>query len=136
MFRGNTRCTLWNFPDIDMRVDFHDPIVTWSCFANNSDRIALTRINESVLYDTVAERNLLILPYKDKGCGYTCNRATFSPQDDQILSDGILWDLRSGKHIHRFDKLNSKISGIFNPYSPEVMINSAGMTKTTYWLLL
>lgn len=51
---------------------------------------------------------------------YTKNRATFNPTDDLILSDGVLWDVKSGKEIHKFDKLNQTISGVFHPNGLEV----------------
>ena len=111
-----------------MKRDFDEPVVTWSCFANTSERISLTRERDSVLWDTASERALLTLDHSDKGCGYSQNRALFSPHDDQILSDGILWDLRSGKQIYRFDKLNNKISGLFNTSGREIIINSEGIS--------
>lgn len=36
--------------------------------------------------------------------------------------DGVLWDVRSGKEIHKFDKLNQAISGVFHPNGLEVPI--------------
>ncbi len=57
---------------------------------------------------------------------YDDNRATFSYDDNLVLSDGILWDVRcsSAKPIHKFDKFNPKHSGIFHPQNLEVVINS------------
>ena len=115
---------MWNFPDIEAKHDFVDD--KWACFAHNSNRIALTRDKEAILWDVESDKVLLELALGDRGCGYTNNRSLFSPSDDQMLSDGILWDLRSGKQIHRFDKFNKHISGTFNPYSPEIIINSEG----------
>lgn len=51
---------------------------------------------------------------------YTKNRATFNPTDELILSDGVLWDLGSNKQIHKFDKLNQTLSGVFHPNGLEV----------------
>jgi DDB1- and CUL4-associated factor 1 len=51
---------------------------------------------------------------------YTKNRATFSPTDELVLSDGVLWDAISGKSIHKFDKLNQTLSGVFHPNGLEV----------------
>lgn len=59
---------------------------------------------------------------------YTRNRACFDAYDELILNDGILFDPRigsSGQVIHKFDKLNTDISGIFHPKGSEVIINSA-----------
>jgi HIV-1 Vpr-binding protein len=46
---------------------------------------------------------------------YTKNRATYSPTDELVLSDGVLWDVSSGKEIHKLDKLNQTLSGVFHP---------------------
>lgn len=40
-----------------------------------------------------------------------------------IWSDGVLWDVRSGKEIHKFDKLNQVISGVFHPNGLEVIFH-------------
>jgi len=37
-----------------------------------------------------------------------------------VLSDGVLWDAIAGKEIHKFDKLNECVSGIFHPNELEV----------------
>jgi HIV-1 Vpr-binding protein len=51
---------------------------------------------------------------------YTRNKATFSPFDDLVLSDGVLFDVASGKQIHKLDKLNQTQSGVFHPNGLEV----------------
>jgi HIV-1 Vpr-binding protein len=51
---------------------------------------------------------------------YTKNRATYSPTDELVLSDGVLWDVNSGKEIHKLDKLNQTLSGVFHPNGLEV----------------
>lgn len=68
---------------------------------------------------------------------YTKNRATLCRTDELLLSgefdneskrafsyltlaDGVLWDVRSGKEIHKFDKFNQCISGVFHPNCLEV----------------
>ena len=56
--------------------------------------------------------------------GYTRNRATFDPGDDLVLSDGVLWDVRCARSIHKFDKFNLDFSGVFNPNGLEIIINS------------
>lgn len=38
-------------------------------------------------------------------------------------TDGVLWDVRSGKEIHKFDKLNQAISGVFHPNGLEVNVS-------------
>lgn len=51
---------------------------------------------------------------------YNKNRATFNPTDELVLSDGVLWDVTSGKEIHKLDKLNQTLSGVFHPNGLEV----------------
>ncbi|VDM26031.1 unnamed protein product [Toxocara canis] len=52
-------------------------------------------------------------------------RATFDPNDELVLNDGILWDPRApARAVHKFDKLNTANSGVFHPQGSEVVINS------------
>lgn len=53
---------------------------------------------------------------------YNKNKATFNPTDELVLSDGVLWDVNAGKEIHKFDKLNQTLSGVFHPNGLEVCI--------------
>ncbi|XP_050080001.1 protein mahjong [Anopheles maculipalpis] len=66
---------------------------------------------------------------------YTKNRATFCPNDELILSDGVLWDVTSGKEIHKFDKLNQNISGVFHPNGLEIVENTEVWDLRTFHLL-
>ncbi|XP_055695388.1 protein mahjong isoform X2 [Lutzomyia longipalpis] len=66
---------------------------------------------------------------------YTKNRATFCPTDELILSDGVLWDVRSRVEIHKFDKLNQTLSGVFHPNGLEVVSNTEVWDLRTFHLL-
>ncbi|XP_014100359.2 protein mahjong isoform X2 [Bactrocera oleae] len=66
---------------------------------------------------------------------YVKNRATFCPTDELILSDGVLWDVRSGKEIHKFDKLNQCLSGVFHPNGLEIISNTEVWDLRTFHLL-
>lgn len=66
---------------------------------------------------------------------YSKNRATFSPSDELILSDGVLWDVKSGVQIHKFDKLNNQLSGVFHPNGNEIISNSEVWDLRTFHLL-
>ena len=66
---------------------------------------------------------------------YNKNRATFSMNDELILSDGILWDVNSGKEIHKFDKLNETLNGVFHPNGTEVVSNTEVWDLRTFHLL-
>lgn len=61
---------------------------------------------------------------------YNKNRATFNPTDELVLSDGVLWDVTSGKEIHKFDKLNQTLSGVFHPNGLEVNLFSKNATTS------
>ena len=52
------------------------------------------------------------------------NIATFHPSDNLILNDGVLWDVRTEKPIHKFDKFNQSINGVFHPNGQEIISNS------------
>lgn len=66
---------------------------------------------------------------------YNKNRATFCPNDELILSDGVLWDYRTANQIHKFDKLNNTISGVFHPNGLEIISNSEVWDIRTFHLL-
>lgn len=79
------------------------------------------------MYDTETGAAIVQLFDENVANHYTRNRACFDPNDELVLNDGILFDPRVGPHgnvVHKFDKLNSDISGIFHPKSSEVIINS------------
>ena len=47
--------------------------------------------------------------------GYHKNHAVFNFTDDLVLNDGVLWDYRTPTAIHKFDKFNNFVSGVFTP---------------------
>lgn len=55
--------------------------------------------------------------------------------DELVLSDGILWDVNSGKEIHKFDKLNQTLNGVFHPNGTEVVSNTEVWDLRTFHLL-
>ena len=73
------------------------------------------------VYDVATGKKLLSLTPQISN-QYTKNRATFSPLDELVLSDGVLWDVGSGKEIHKLDKLNQTLSGVFHPNGLEVKL--------------
>merc|ERR1719187_2281603 len=66
---------------------------------------------------------------------YSRNRACFDPTDELILSDGVLWDYRVSKQIHKFDKLNQTLSGVFHPNGLEIVSNTEVWDIRTFHLL-
>ncbi|CAG0880840.1 unnamed protein product [Darwinula stevensoni] len=66
---------------------------------------------------------------------YIKNKATFHPSDELILCDGVLWDVNSGKLVHKFDKFNQSINGVFHPNGREVISNTEVWDVRTFRLL-
>lgn len=50
-------------------------------------------------------------------------------------TDGVLWDVRDGKEIHKFDKLNQGLSGVFHPNGLEIVSNTEVWDLRTFHLL-
>ncbi|CAK9290811.1 unnamed protein product, partial [Gordionus sp. m RMFG-2023] len=98
-------------------------------------RILGTDSDKALLYDIETGLKLTTFYEASLSNSYTKNRAVFSPNDERILSDGILWDAETGHWIHKFDKLNPNISGLFHPNGYEVVINSEIWDLRTYKLL-
>jgi len=63
--------------------------------------------------------------------------ATFSWDDQLVLCDGILWDYRYSRQIHKFDKFlpNGSVSEKFNKNGFEVIINSEIWDLRTFKLI-
>ncbi|CAG2123500.1 unnamed protein product, partial [Medioppia subpectinata] len=55
--------------------------------------------------------------------------------DDLILNDGVLWDTRSATPVHKFDKFNQHINGVFHPNGQEILSNSEIWDIKTFHLL-
>ncbi|XP_063231311.1 protein mahjong isoform X2 [Bacillus rossius redtenbacheri] len=98
------------------------------------DRIISTKAEVATIYDVgTASKIMTLIPSISNQ--YQKNRATFSPSDDLVLSDGILWDVASGKQVHKFDKLNQTLNGIFHPNGLEVVANTEVWDLRTFHLL-
>lgn len=76
------------------------------------------------VYDIQTGRRTLTLFQESLAGHYRRNRATFSPSDQLLLNDGVLWDVRSSRAVHRFDQFNASISGQFHPNGLEVIANT------------
>lgn len=76
------------------------------------------------IYDIQTGQITQTLSNPDLANSYKRNCATFNPTDDLVLNDGVLWDVRTAQAIHKFDKFNMNISGVFHPNGLEVIINT------------
>lgn len=71
------------------------------------------------------------------------NKATFSPTDQLVLNDGVVWDLRCGsgsalgdsEPVHKVDKFQHLVSGVFHPNGLEIIVGSAVWDMRTWRLL-
>uniref|UniRef100_A0A182WD69 Uncharacterized protein n=1 Tax=Anopheles minimus TaxID=112268 RepID=A0A182WD69_9DIPT len=104
-------------------------------FANITPEKVLATTNQiATIYDiNTSQRVMRFVPTFPNQ--YTKNRATFCPHDELLLSDGVLWDVTSGKEIHKFDKLNQNISGVFHPNGLEIVENTEVWDLRTFHLL-
>ncbi|XP_076304060.1 lisH and WD40 domain-containing protein mahjong isoform X1 [Tachypleus tridentatus] len=126
---------LWTFTDVfEIKHSFEeDCYVEFS--KQSQDRIIGTKYERANIYDLATGQLLQTLRDPDLSNNYTKNRATFDPTDELVLSDGVLWDVRGGSVIHKFDKFNSHINGVFHPNGLEIISNSEIWDLRTFHLL-
>ncbi|KAK4728076.1 hypothetical protein R3W88_021064 [Solanum pinnatisectum] len=82
---------------------------------------------EILLYDTQTcqvELKLTDSSNIPSGRGHMYSLAHFSPSDNMLLWNGVLWDTRGSGPIHRFDQFTDYGGGGFHPAGNEVIINS------------
>ncbi|XP_056129315.1 DDB1- and CUL4-associated factor 1-like [Lampris incognitus] len=101
----------------------------------SQDRVIGTKEHIAQIYDIQTGEKTLTLNNPDLANNYKRNCATFNPTDDLVLNDGVLWDIRSAQAVHKFDKFNMNISGVFHPNCLEVIINTEIWDLRTFHLL-
>ncbi|XP_041804490.1 DDB1- and CUL4-associated factor 1-like isoform X2 [Chelmon rostratus] len=101
----------------------------------SQDRVIGTEDQVAHIYDIQTGQKTLTLNDPALANNYKRNCATFNPTDDLVLNDGVLWDVRASRAIHKFDKFNMNISGVFHPNSLEVIINTEIWDLRTFHLL-
>ncbi|XP_023161993.1 protein mahjong isoform X2 [Drosophila hydei] len=126
---------LWSITDNEFRSKLRLPEVGYCEFSQTTqDRLLGTHTDCAVLYDiNTGSKVSTFTPTIPNQ--YTKNRATLCRTDELLLSDGVLWDVRSGKEIHKFDKFNQCISGIFHPNCLEIIANTEVWDLRTFHLL-
>uniref|UniRef100_A0A8B9GED6 DDB1- and CUL4-associated factor 1 n=1 Tax=Amazona collaria TaxID=241587 RepID=A0A8B9GED6_9PSIT len=126
---------LWGMKSVfDMKHSFPDDhYVEFS--KHSQDRVIGTKADIAHIYDIQTGNKLLTLFNPDLANNYKKNCATFNPTDDLVLNDGVLWDVRSAQAIHKFDKFNMTISGVFHPNGLEVIVNTEIWDLRTFHLL-
>ncbi|MFH4974522.1 hypothetical protein AB6A40_001231 [Gnathostoma spinigerum] len=121
---GETQQHMINFPD-ECFVEFSNRTL---------DKIIGTEESKATVYDTETGRAVVRFYDASIANNYTKNRATFDPTDELVLNDGVLWDVRIGA-VHKFDKFNTSISGVFHPKASQIIINSEVWDVRTFKLL-
>ncbi|KPJ12616.1 DDB1- and CUL4-associated factor-like 1 [Papilio machaon] len=112
---------LWNMKEFEQLFQLdNEEYVEFSKMSD--ERIIGTKGETATVFDTRTGRELMTLAPAISN-QYAKNRATFNPTDELVLSDGVLWDVNTGKEIHKFDKLNQTHSGVFHPNGLEVIFN-------------
>ncbi|CAH0756803.1 unnamed protein product [Diatraea saccharalis] len=124
---------LWNMKEFEQLFQLdNEEYVEFSKVSD--DRIIGTKGETATIFDTRTGVELMTLTPRISN-QYAKNRATFNPTDELVLSDGVLWDVNTGKEIHKFDKLNQTHSGVFHPNGLEVISNTEVWDLRTFHLL-
>ncbi|CAH2062345.1 unnamed protein product, partial [Iphiclides podalirius] len=124
---------LWNMKEFEQLFQLdNEEYVEFSKMSD--ERIIGTKGETATVFDTRTGRELMTLTPAISN-QYAKNRATFNPTDELVLSDGVLWDVNTGKEIHKFDKLNQTHSGVFHPNGLEVISNTEVWDLRTFHLL-
>lgn len=126
---------LWNIENKQfvMRQQFDDE--EYMEYSNLSqDRLLGTNAEIATIYDLHTGQKVNSMQ-PDIFNQYSRNRATFCPTDELVLSDGVLWDVRDRMPVHKFDKLNQTLSGVFHPNGLEVVSNTEVWDLRTFHLL-
>lgn len=124
---------LWNMKEFELLFQLdNEEYVEFSKMSD--ERIIGTKGETATIFDTRTGREILMLTPAISN-QYAKNRATFNPTDELVLSDGVLWDVNTGKEIHKFDKLNQTHSGVFHPNGLEVISNTEVWDLRTFHLL-
>ncbi|CAH0730545.1 unnamed protein product, partial [Brenthis ino] len=128
-----TTSALWNMKEFEQLFQLdNEEYVEFSKMSD--ERIIGTKGETASVFDTRTGAELLTLTPAISN-QYAKNRATFNPTDELVLSDGVLWDVNTGKEIHKFDKLNQTHSGVFHPNGLEVISNTEVWDLRTFHLL-
>ncbi|XP_008184180.1 DDB1- and CUL4-associated factor 1 isoform X1 [Acyrthosiphon pisum] len=127
--------SIWSITEDAINIKYsldHEEYCTFSNYDQN--KILGTKAEIATIYDLETSKRILTLVPKHSN-QYSRNRAAFDATNELVLSDGVLWDAIAGKEIHKFDKLNQCVSGIFHPNGLEIISNTEVWDMRTFQLL-
>ncbi|CAB3993233.1 DDB1- and CUL4-associated factor 1 isoform X1, partial [Paramuricea clavata] len=133
---GTPQSALWSVGEqtLDMRLTFSE--ARHVRFSNQAlTRVIGTRGSSADIYDLATGQKITTLSDTKNSNNYLKNIATFNLTDELVLNDGLLWDVRASKVIHKFDKFNNYVSGVFHPSDLEIIINSEIWDLRSFHLL-
>ncbi|CAH1105847.1 unnamed protein product [Psylliodes chrysocephalus] len=130
---GKPVSALWNMKTFEMKMPFDDEEhVEFSKVTQ--EKVLGTKGEIATIFDINTGQSIAKLTPRITN-QYTKNKATFSFNDELVLSDGVLFDVASGKAIHKLDKLNQTQSGVFHPNGLEIVSNTEVWDIRTFHLL-
>uniref|UniRef100_A0A1I8GR74 LisH domain-containing protein n=1 Tax=Macrostomum lignano TaxID=282301 RepID=A0A1I8GR74_9PLAT len=99
-------------------------------------RVLTTKNNAACIYDVESKTRIAALYDQESSNDYLRNRAVFNADGNLVLNDGVLWDVRdSTRSVHKFDKFQNLISGVFHPNCLEIIISSEVWDLRSFRLL-
>ncbi|KAK8730919.1 hypothetical protein OTU49_007700, partial [Cherax quadricarinatus] len=130
---GVHETSLWSITDLfDEKFTLHE--CQHADFNNAQDKIIGTSEQTAKLYDLNTSQ--VVTEFTPKLSNhYNINKAVLDPSDDLILTDGVLFDIRTGKQIHKFDKINPILNGVFHRNGLEIISSSEIWDLRTFHLL-
>ncbi|GBG30045.1 DDB1- and CUL4-associated factor 1 [Hondaea fermentalgiana] len=91
----------------------------------------------AIVYDLQTGRFVSRLSHVKLSSRYQWHRACFAPHDSNlVLHDGLLWDVRAHRHIHKFDKFTEYGRATFRPDGTHVAIDTAVWDMRTFKLFV
>ncbi|KAI6234651.1 hypothetical protein M3Y99_00784200 [Aphelenchoides fujianensis] len=116
---------LWRLNDTQELVKEFTETTELDFGRTSSERLIGNERYTAIVFDTETTTPICKLYDPTIANKYSNNKALFNSQDNVILNDGILWDLRaseSGSVIHKFDKFSNVYAAAFHPSELEVLI--------------
>ncbi|XP_076063100.1 lisH and WD40 domain-containing protein mahjong isoform X2 [Oratosquilla oratoria] len=125
--------SLWTMTDLfDHKLTIRD--CQYGEFSNSQDKIIGTLDQKAKLCDL--NTGQVIREFTPRLSNhYRNNKAVLDPTDDLVLTDGVLFDVRAGIQIHKFDKINPILNGIFHCNGVEIISSSEIWDLRTFHLL-